>query len=168
MFDHLRHYIRRHEPKGSTLSHLKTGIGAVLAMTAVGLLAVVSGLPFLIAPFGATAVLMFGQQKSPHATPANIDGGYLAATLIGSLAVWLFPGFWLAAAGAVGIAIALMLMLRVTHPPAGAVPIVAFASHLNLFVLSGVVFVGSLLMILVAILHHRIPPRQQYPLRIDG
>ena len=168
MFDHLRHYLRRHEPKGSTLAHLKSGIGDVLAMISVGLVALLTGLPFLIAPFGATAVLLFGQPKSPLAQPANILGGYVLAALIGSVAVWLFPGYWLAAAAAVGIAIALMLILRVTHPPAGAVPLVAFASHFNLPVLTGVVVAGSVLMITIATVHHLIPPRQQYPLRVEG
>jgi CBS-domain-containing membrane protein len=168
MFDHMQHYIRRHEPKGNALGHLKSGLGAILAMTAVGAVAVLTGLPFLIAPFGATAVLLFGQPKSPLAQPANIVGGYVLAALVGSLAVWLFPAYWLAAAAAVGIAIALMLILRVTHPPAGAVPLVAFASHFNLPVLTGVVVAGSVLMIAIATLHHLIPPRQQYPLRVES
>jgi len=168
MFRHILHYIHRHEPKGETLAHLKSGIGAILAMMSVGAMAFLTGIPFLIAPFGATAVLLFGQPKSPLAQPANVIGGYLLAAIIGSLAVWLFPGAWMAAAAAVGLAIALMLMFRVTHPPAGAIPLVAFASHFNLPILTGVVTAGGAVMIAVAVLHHRIPPRQQYPLRAPG
>jgi hypothetical protein len=48
------------------------------------------------------------------------------------------------------------------------VPLVAFASHFDLPVLTGVVLAGSVLMITIATLHHLIPPRQQYPLRIEG
>lgn len=165
MFQHLLHYIHRHEPKGDTLAHLKSSIGAILAIMGVGLLAVMTDIPFLIAPFGATAVLLFGQPKSPLAQPANILGGYMLAALVGSAMVWLFPGAWIAASGAVGISIGLMLMLRVTHPPAGAVPLVAFAAHYNPAMLFGVVLSGGLLMIAIAVLHHQIPPRQQYPLR---
>jgi CBS-domain-containing membrane protein len=167
MFQHILHFIRRHEPKGDTLAHLKSGIGAILAMSMVGLVAGLTGLPFLIAPFGATAVLLFGQPKSPLAQPANVLGGYLLAAIVGSLTVWLFPGAWMAASGAVGVSIALMLILRVTHPPAGAIPLVAFGSHLELPILAGVVVAGSVLMIAIAVLHHQIPPRQQYPLRIQ-
>lgn len=168
MFQHLLHYIHRHEPKGETLTHLKSGIGAILAMLSVGAMAVLTGLPFLIAPFGATAVLLFGQPKSPLAQPANIIGGYLLAAVIGSVAVTMFPGAWMAASGAVGLSIAAMLMLRITHPPAGAVPLVAFASHLNMPLLVGVVLGGGAVMIAIAVLHHRIPPRQQYPLKIQS
>jgi CBS-domain-containing membrane protein len=162
---HVVHYLHRHEPKGHTLVHLKSGIGAILAISVVGLMAVLTGLPMLIAPFGATAVLLFGQPKSPLAQPANIIGGYLIASVVASAALWLFPGSWAASAAAVGIAIALMAVLRVTHPPAGAIPLVAFASHFDLPMLASVVLAGSVVMIAIGVLHHRIPPRQQYPLR---
>src|SRR5687767_6271901 len=114
---HVVHFLHRHEPKGHTLAHLKSGIGAMLAIALVGLMAVYTGLPMLIAPFGATAVLLFGQPKSPLAQPANIIGGYVLAAFVASAALWLFPESWAASAAAVGISIALMAMLRVTHPP---------------------------------------------------
>lgn len=164
---HFKHFIHRHEPKGHWHGHLKSGVGAVTGMTAVGALAIATGIPLLIAPFGATAVLIFGQPKSPLAQPANVLGGYLLAALIGSLVMALLPGLWWAAAIAVGLAIAAMLILRVTHPPAGAVPLVAFGSHLSAWTLFTVVGLGSLLLIAIAVLHHLIPPRQQYPLRAD-
>ena len=48
----------------------------------------------LLAPFGATAVLLFGQAESPLAQPANIFGGYLLAAgiSVGMLALALRPG----------------------------------------------------------------------------
>ncbi|MEZ2131992.1 MULTISPECIES: HPP family protein [unclassified Sinorhizobium] len=167
MFNHLKHFIHRHEPKGELAAHLKSGLGAMTGMIAVGALTIATGIPLLIAPFGATAVLIFGQPKSPLAQPANVLGGYLLAALIGSLAVMFFPGLWWAAAVAVGLAIAGMLALRVTHPPAGAVPLVAFASHFTTAMLFLVVFLGGLLLIAIAVLHHLIPPKQQYPLRAE-
>lgn len=167
MHRHFKHFIHRHEPEGHWHGHLKSGIGAVTGMIAVGGLTIATGIPLLIAPFGATAVLIFGQPKSPLAQPANVIGGYLLAALVGSLAMVLFPGLWWAAAIAVGLAIAGMLMLRVTHPPAGAVPLVALGSHLSAWTLFTVVGLGSLLLIAIAVLHHFIPPKQQYPLRAE-
>ena len=114
---HVIHFLHRHEPRGHTLAHLKSGIGAILAITLVGLMAVVTGLPMLIAPFGATAVLLFGQPKSPLAQPANIVGGYLIAAIVSSAALWLFPGSWAAAAAAVGVSVAAMAMLRYSVRP---------------------------------------------------
>ena len=160
-------FIHRHEPRGQTLAHLQSGFGAVIAMTLVGGLAAWTGLPMLLAPFGATAVLLFGQAESPLAQPANIFGGYLVAAAI-SVAIFAFaPSAWWVATIAVGLVIAAMLLLRVTHPPAGAVPLVGYASALAPVELCEVVLVGSFLLVALAVLHHLIPPRQQYPVRVD-
>lgn len=162
---HLRHFIHRHEPKGDTHAHLKSGLGAIIGMLSVGGLTAATGIPLLIAPFGATAVLLFGQPKSPLAQPANVIGGYILAALVGTFALFLLPGVWWAAAVAVGVSIAAMLLLRVTHPPAGAVPLVAFGSHLGGLTLFLIVLCGSILLVLLAVLHHLLPPRHPYPLR---
>lgn len=158
-------FIHRHEPRGQTLSHVKSGTGAVVAMTLVGGLAAWTGLPMLLAPFGATAVLLFGQAESPLAQPANIFGGYLvaAAISVGMLAV--APSAWWIATIAVGLVIAAMLLLRVTHPPAGAVPLVAFSTHMQVATLFLVVAAGAACLIGVAVVHHRLPPRITYPRR---
>ncbi len=167
MRHHVKHYFRRHEPKGHVHLHLKSCIGAIIGMAAVGSLATVTHLPLLIAPFGASAVLLFGQPKSPLAQPANVVGGYLVTALLALAVTTLFPGMWLAGAVGVGLAIALMQLLRVTHPPAGAVPLVAIAGQMNGVVLLEVAMIGSVLLVAIATLHHLIPPRQQYPIRIE-
>ncbi|QWW68078.1 HPP family protein [Rhizobium sp. WYJ-E13] len=165
MRHHIKHFIHRHEPKGAFHAHLKSGIGAVIGMVSVGTLAITTGIPLLIAPFGATAVLIFGQPKSPLAQPANVIGGYVLAAAVGAAAAFFFPGLWWVAAIAAGIAIAAMLALRVTHPPAGAVPLVALGSHLGGLTLFAVVLLGGVLLVAIAVVHHLIPPRHQYPLR---
>jgi CBS-domain-containing membrane protein len=165
---HVRPFIARHEPPGSLLSHLKSGSGAVVAMSAVGGLSMLTGLPLLVAPLGATAVLLFGQPSSPLAQPANVLGGYLVATVLAVVAMSAFPGLWPAAIVAVGLSIAAMLVLRVTHPPAGAIPLVASAaSSTGGAMLFGIILLGSLSLVALAILHHRLPPRAQYPRHID-
>ncbi len=146
------------------ISHVKSGSGAILGMSLVGGLSSLTGLPLLIAPLGATAVLLFGQPGSPLAQPMNIFGGYLISAIVGVGAVAAFPGMWWAAAVAVGVAIALMLILRVTHPPAGTLPLVATASPFHGPPLFIVVLIGSISLVSLAVLHHRIPPRTQYPL----
>lgn len=165
---HIRSFTARHEPPGKLSSHIKSGSGAIVGMAAVGGLSTVTGLPLLIAPFGASAVLLFGQPASPLAQPANVFGGYLLAAAVGTFAAMAFPGFWPAAAVAVGVAIALMLMFRVTHPPAGAIPLVAFASPLPSTTLFAVVSLGAASLVAFAALHHWLPPRHEYPKRMDG
>jgi CBS-domain-containing membrane protein len=164
---HIRTFTARHEPGGQIILHLKSGSGAVAGMSLVGVIASFTGLPMLIAPLGATAVLLFGQPASPLAQPMNIFAGYLVASLIGVAAAILFPGLWVAAAVAVGLSIALMLILRVTHPPAGAIPLVATASPYQGSTLFVVVLVGCVSLLALALVHHRIPPRVQYPRSLD-
>lgn len=162
----LHHFVHRHEVRaGNMLTHLKSGLGGAIGIGAVGAAATLTHEPFLIAPFGASAVLLFGHPHSPLAQPANVIGGYLVATLVTLLALLVFPGAWVAAAAGVGIAIALMSMLRITHPPAGAIPILAATSTIQGGTLLGVVIGGSIGLVGVASLHHWLPPRHEYPKR---
>jgi CBS-domain-containing membrane protein len=163
MRHHIRAFTARHEPAGQFASHVKSGMGAVVGIGAVGGLSALTDLTLLIAPLGATAVLLFGQPASPLAQPINIFAGYLLATIIGVAAALTFPGLWIAAAVAVGLAIALMLALRVTHPPAGAVPLVALAAPLQSATLFVTILLSCVSLVALALVHHRLPPRVQYP-----
>jgi CBS-domain-containing membrane protein len=158
-------FVHRHEPQGRTLAHLKSGTGALVGMTLVGALAAFTGLPLLLAPFGATAVLLFGQPDSALAQPANVFGGYAIAALVSALMLGLLSPTWWIATIAVGVVIATMLALRVTHPPAGAVPLVAFSTHMHPELLFAVTLGGALCLVLVAVVHHWLPPRHVYPKR---
>ncbi|MEO6179128.1 MAG: HPP family protein [Devosia sp.] len=159
-------FIHRHEPHGPALGHMKSAIGAIIAMTLVGGIAAWTGLPMLLAPFGATAVLLFGQPDSPLSQPANLFGGYLTAAIVSVAVLSVLPPVWWAATIAVGLVIGAMLLLRVTHPPAGAVPLVAFSTHMPPEILFFVVIGGALCLVGVAVIHHWIPPRVVYPRRI--
>ncbi len=136
-------------------------------MGLVGGLASATELPLLIAPFGATAVLLFGQPGSPLAQPINVVGGYVVAGAIAVAVHTVAPGLPLAAALGVGLSIFAMLALRVTHPPAGAVPIIAFAGGMPPAILFPVITLGSLSLVAYAALHHRLPPVHEYPRRLQ-
>jgi CBS domain-containing membrane protein len=99
-------------------------LGAFLGVLAAGGLSHLAGgadvLPWLVAPMGASAVLVFGVPSSPLAQPWSVVGGNTLSALVGiACARWLGPPE-LAAAVAVGAAIGLMLALRCLHPPGGA------------------------------------------------
>ena len=81
------------------------------------------GLPWLVAPLGASAVLVFAVPASPMAQPWPVVGGNTLSALVGIAGVHgvhLLGSPELAAALAVATAIALMLALRCLHPPGGA------------------------------------------------
>ena len=66
------------------------------------------GLPLLVAPMGASAVLLFAASNSPLAQPWNVLGGNLIAALVG-----VFTYMWLKdpiAASGVALAASITLM----------------------------------------------------------
>ncbi len=136
----------------------------MLGIGFVSWLGVVSGIPLLIAPFGATAVLVFAVPDSPLAQPANVIGGHMVASIVSIGLYAIFPHTWWAIGLAVGIVIFLKAALRLTHPPAGADPIVVFLSDPGLSFLYLIVPSGAVILVAIAVIVHRLPPRGVYPL----
>jgi CBS-domain-containing membrane protein len=141
------------------------GLGGFLGIGITGALSVYAGTPLLMAPFGATCVLMFSVPASPLSQPMNIVCGHLLSSAIGFALHMFLPNTWWAVALAAGLAIALMAALRVTHPPAGADPLVVFASDPSLGFLVSPVLLGSILLVLVGTIFHR-ATRTSYPLKV--
>jgi CBS-domain-containing membrane protein len=139
------------------------GTGGLVAIATLGALTNLAGHPMLMAPFGASCVLIFSVAASPLSQPANVVGGHFIATLVGLLLRMVFPNEWWAVAIAVGAAIALMAALRVTHPPAGADPLVVFATDPGFEFLLFPVLTGSLVLVAVGALFHRFA-KVEYPL----
>jgi CBS domain-containing membrane protein len=75
---------------------------------------------WLIAPMGASAVLVFGVPASPMAQPWAVVGGNTISALAGILCVHFIPDVHVAAALAVSLAIGAMFVLGCLHPPGGA------------------------------------------------
>ncbi|CAN5199006.1 HPP family protein [soil metagenome] len=105
---------------------LRAAVGAVGGIALTGLLCGImlgSGLtqPLLVAPMGASAVLLFAVPASPLAQPWSITGGNVLSALVGITVARLVPEPTLAAALAVGLSIVTMTLLRCLHPPGGAV-----------------------------------------------
>lgn len=156
-------WLSRQETRVDAGSNLKAGLGAFIGMLLVTQLATLTELPLLIAPLGATAVLLFGQPSSPLSQPVNVMLGYLVGTIVCEAAARLSPGDAMAVAVGVGAAIIVMRAMRVTHPPAGAMPILGFGSTHHGVELFASVLVGSVALIALAAVVHAIPPRRTYP-----
>jgi CBS domain-containing membrane protein len=143
----------------------RAALGAVGGIALTGLMCAVmlgSGLshPLLVAPMGASAVLLFAVPASPLAQPWPIIGGNVCSALVGIAVVHLVPATTLAAALAVGGAIIAMSLLRCLHPPGGAVALAgvlggaggASAHYSFAFVPVGL---NSLLLVTVGLIFHR-------------
>ena len=100
----------------------RAALGALLGIGLCGLLfhALPGGARWLIAPVGASAVILFALSHSPLAQPWSVVGAYLFATLTGLFSVHALPLAPMAAGVAVGASIWLMARFNCIHPPAGA------------------------------------------------
>jgi len=83
--------------------------------------------PYLIASFGATAVLIYGAPKAPFSQPKNVFFGHLFSAIIGVGVACIFDGlgifdeyYPIAIALAVSLAIIVMMLTGTIHPPGGA------------------------------------------------
>ena len=88
-----------------------------------------SGAPWLLAPLGASTVLVFATPASPLAQPWSVMGGNGFSALIGIACAAVIPDAVPAAACAVALAIGLMFALRCLHPPGGAMALSAVLLH---------------------------------------
>jgi CBS domain-containing membrane protein len=88
-------------------------------------------LPWLVAPIGASAVLVFGLPASPLAQPWAVAAGNTVSALVAVACVQaLGTAPWVAAL-AVGGAIAAMFALRCLHPPGGAAALLVVLSGVH-------------------------------------
>lgn len=140
-------------------------IGSAGALLGIGLAGLICGalfpasMPWLIAPMGASAVLLFAVPSSPLGQPWSIVGGNSVAAVTGILVANAVSTPALAAALAVATAILVMSLLRCLHPPGGAVALSAvlgwstFASHVIDFFVP--VVINSAVLVGIGILFHR-------------
>ncbi|MFM0617181.1 HPP family protein [Paraburkholderia nemoris] len=109
---------------------LRSCLGALLGIAFTGgtmhvLLGPAANIPLLVAPMGASAVLLFAVPASPLAQPWSIIGGNIVSATVGvACASWIVDPLG-AAALAVSLAICAMFALRCVHPPSGAVALTA-------------------------------------------
>ncbi|HEY9109965.1 MAG TPA: HPP family protein [Roseateles sp.] len=146
---------------------LRVVIGACLGLLLAGLLsrgAMPAALPWLVAPLGASAVLVFGLPASPLAQPWAVVGGNTLSALAGIACMnWLPLAPLPTAAMAVALAIATMFLLRCLHPPGGAAALlmVLTATHDWHFALLPVAL-NSLLLVLAGMAYNTATGRR-YP-----
>lgn len=138
-------------------------VGALFGIGFVGFVCTAlfpSSIPWIVAPIGASAVLLFAVPASPLAQPWSIAGGNVVSAIVGAMVVQFIPDPAIAAAAAVSGAILTMSLLRCLHPPGGAEALSAVLGGYALFSLRVVdflivVLVNSLLLVAIGLIFHR-------------
>jgi len=156
----------------STMERLRACFGALLGVFVTGVvseqaLGATTAVPLLIAPMGASAVLLFAVPSSPLAQPWSIIVGNMVAALIGvTCAIWI-PDLVIASAVGVSLAILAMIATRSLHPPSGAVALTAVLGgpvvhNLGYGFVLWPVGLNSLLLLIAALAYNNLTGRR-YP-----
>ncbi|WP_151717202.1 HPP family protein [Gemmobacter serpentinus] len=161
-------------PAGSWRESLRAGGGALLGMGAAALVIHLARLDpgtglYLIAPFGATSVLIFAVPASPLAQPWSAVIGNSVSALVAVAACLAWPSWGGLVPLAVGLAIIAMILARALHPPGGAVAMTvalnpAIAQEAGFWFALLPVALGTAALVLVAVLYARLTGRH-YPFR---
>lgn len=114
----------------------------------------------IVAPIGASAVLVFALPSSPLAQPWAVVGGNTLSALAGIACAKWIPDATLAAAIAVSLAIALMLAARCLHPPGGAAALLMVVTGCDQFAYAwNPVLIDSLLLVLAGVVYNNLTRR---------
>ena len=121
---------------------------------------------FLLASFGSSMVLLYGYPASPFAQPKNVFFGHLITSTIGLFFLNFVPlPIYINIPLAVGFGVGLMILLDVTHPPAGGNPIIVIIGSVSFDYLFSPVITGSAIIIIFAIVINRLILRKSYPIQ---
>ena len=142
----------------------------LFSMITIGILTILTyktefGL-FLIASFGSSMVLLYGYPESPFAQPKNIFFGHLITSIVGVIFLnFVSLPIYINIPLAVGFGVGLMILLNVTHPPAGGNPIIVILGSVSLDYLFTPVITGSIIILIFGVIINRFILKKSYPVR---
>lgn len=145
------------------LPSLVSGLGGAMAVWLLATLTQSLAHPLLIAPFGASCVLLFTLPASPLARPRNVIGGHVLSALVGLLVLTLVGDGILAMGLGVGLAIAAMQFTGTLHPPAGGNPLVVIMTGAGWSFLALPILAGAATLVTLAFLYHRLISKRAWP-----
>jgi CBS domain-containing membrane protein len=156
-------------PSLSVAERWRSGLGALVGMVISGLMLHAMPLDshWLIAPVGASAVILYALSHSPLAQPWPVIGSYLVAALVGLACAAFIPIPQLAAAVAVAASIWLAARLNCIHPPGGAVALFIVLdgpyTTARMGLTLGLVMLNVAVMLFVAVLVNNLLLGRRYP-----
>jgi len=152
--------------KENLIKGLFAGLFSTLTIAALTLLTYKTqyGL-FLTASFGSSMVLLYGYPESPFAQPKNIFFGHFLTSAVGILFLFFIPlPIYITIPLAVGTGVGLMILLNVTHPPAGGNPIIVIIGSVSLDYLINPIISGTIIILVFGIILNRLILKKKYPI----
>ena len=117
----------------------------------------------LMFSFGATVFLVFVLHELETAQPKNIFFGHLVSVLVGIIFNETIGFSFYSLGLAVGVAVTLMIYLKIMHPPAASNPLIVLFTDVSFeYILFPVIF-GTIAIIVMSIFLNRIVLKRKYP-----
>ena len=105
-----------------------------------------------------------GTQKAHLLSQKMFFVGHLVTTIVGLIVLHFIPlPLYMIIPIAVGFGVSLMILLNVTHPPAGGNPIIVIIGGVSFEYLISPVITGSVIIIIFAIILNRFILKKSYP-----
>jgi CBS-domain-containing membrane protein len=163
LFEKLKGENAKLPPKHSIKAILVAWLGGFLAISAVTLLSNTFSTALVLGSFGASCVLIFGFPDVPFSQPRNVIGGHFLSSLIGLICLTLFGATWWSVSIAVGTSIAMMMLTRTTHPPAGSNPVIIYLLKPAWSFLLFPTLFGAIILVFVAVIYNNLANDGKYP-----
>lgn len=138
-------------------------LGSVLAIATIAALTDSISVALLLGSFGASCVLVFGYPDLPFSQPRNVIVGHFLSSFVGLIFLTTLGHHWWTVALSVATAVALMMLTRTIHPPAGSNPVIIFLTQPSWHFLLFPTLIGALILVVVALIYNNITREAKYP-----
>ena len=118
---------------------------------------------WLMFSFGATVFIVFVLYNLDTAQPKNIFFGHLVSVIVGIIFNETIGFSFYSLGLSVGAAVALMVYLKVMHPPAASNPLVVLFADVSYDFILFPVITGTIVIILMSIFINKIILKRNYP-----
>lgn len=139
-------------------------IGAFIGLLFVAYIGLETDFFPLFAPFGASAVLLYGPATAPFSQPRSLIGGHLLSALIGITVFNVLGASFISVALAVALAVVVMKLTKTVHPPAGATALLGVTVSGGSFMWAiSPVLIGAVILLIVALIINNFDKNISYP-----
>ena len=120
---------------------------------------------WLMFSFGATVFIVFVLYNLETAQPKNIFFGHLVSVLVGIIFNETIGFSFYSLGLSVGVAVTLMIYLKVMHPPAASNPLVVLFTDVSFEYILFPVILGASAIIIMSVFINKVLLKRKYPIK---
>lgn len=131
-------------------------IGIALLVGLLGLIGRADDHIALFLGFAPSCLLVFLLPEAPVSQPTAVIGGCVTSAFVGVVAAYLLPFTWWTAALTAAVATLAMALLRIIHPPAVAMAVIALSESADWWFVLQPALLASGVIVVAALVWHRV------------